>query len=137
MAHGTRVNNTAYGISGGKCLVNGTAYSIKKGRTLVGGTGYDISFGKQTEVFVSIANGFGGIAGYVEIAGKMYMAGTQERLIFPVGETVLIYVESPMNGIKVNNSTISYLPFKQDITGKYCEIYYGGELLDPIEITIE
>lgn len=45
MAHGTRINGTAYGITGGKCLVNGTAYSIKKGRTLIGGTGYDITFG--------------------------------------------------------------------------------------------
>lgn len=45
MAHGTRVNGTAYGITGGKCLVGGTGYKIKKGRTLIGGTGYDITFG--------------------------------------------------------------------------------------------
>lgn len=45
MAHGTRVNGTAYGITGGKCLVGGTGYKIKKGRTLIGGTGYDIAFG--------------------------------------------------------------------------------------------
>ena len=44
MAHKTRVNGTAYEVTGGKCLVNGTAYSIKKGRTLIGGTGYDITF---------------------------------------------------------------------------------------------
>lgn len=47
MAHGTRINGTAYGVTGGKCLVGGTAYSIKKGRTLIGGTGYDIAFGPQ------------------------------------------------------------------------------------------
>lgn len=45
MAHGTRINGTSYGITGGKCLVGGTEYSIKKGRTLIGGTGYDITFG--------------------------------------------------------------------------------------------
>lgn len=45
MAHGTRINGTSYGVTGGKCLVGGTAYDIKKGRTLVGGTGYDIAFG--------------------------------------------------------------------------------------------
>ena len=45
MAHGTLINGTAYGITGGKCLVGGTEYSIKKGRTLIGGTGYDIAFG--------------------------------------------------------------------------------------------
>lgn len=45
MAHGTRVNGTAYGVTGGKCLVGGTGYKIKKGRTLIAGTGYDITFG--------------------------------------------------------------------------------------------
>ena len=45
MAHGTRINGTSYGVTGGKCLVNGTAYGIKKGRTLASGTGYDITFG--------------------------------------------------------------------------------------------
>lgn len=45
MAHGTRINGTSYGITGGKCLVGGTGYKIKKGRTLIGGTGYDIAFG--------------------------------------------------------------------------------------------
>ena len=44
MAHGTRINGTAYGIDGGKCLVNGTSYSILGGKTLVNGTGYDIAF---------------------------------------------------------------------------------------------
>ena len=51
MAHGTRVNGTAYGITGGKCLVGGTAYSIKKGRTLISGTGYDISFGTPLSAY--------------------------------------------------------------------------------------
>lgn len=45
MAHGTRINGTSYGITGGKCLVGGTGYKIKKGRTLIAGTGYDIAFG--------------------------------------------------------------------------------------------
>ena len=45
MAHITKVNGTAYEISGGKTKVNGTAYGIAGGRTKVGGTGYDISFG--------------------------------------------------------------------------------------------
>ena len=51
MAHGTRINGTAYGITGGKCLVNGTVYGIKKGRTLVGGTGHDISFGTPLSAY--------------------------------------------------------------------------------------
>lgn len=44
MAHGTKINGTSYGISGGKTKIGGTAYSISKGRTKVGGTGYDVSF---------------------------------------------------------------------------------------------
>ena len=51
MAHGTRINGTSYGITGGKCLVGGTEYSIKKGRTLIGGTGYDISFGTPLSAY--------------------------------------------------------------------------------------
>lgn len=50
MAHGTRINGTAYGVTGGKCLVGGTAYSIKKGRTLIGGTGYDINLNSYDPV---------------------------------------------------------------------------------------
>lgn len=45
MAHRTKINGTAYEISGGKTKINGTGYSISKGRTKVGGTGYDVSFG--------------------------------------------------------------------------------------------
>ena len=47
MAHKTRINGTAYGITGGKTLVNGTSYSVKNGKALIGGTAYDISFKKQ------------------------------------------------------------------------------------------
>ena len=51
MAHGTRINGTSYGITGGKCLVGGTAYRIQKGRTLVEGTGYDITFGTPLDSY--------------------------------------------------------------------------------------
>lgn len=51
MAHGTRINGTSYGITGGKCMVGGTAYSIQKGRALIGGTGYDISFGTPLSAY--------------------------------------------------------------------------------------
>ena len=51
MAHGTRINGTSYGITGGECLVGGTAYRIQKGRTLVEGTGYDITFGTPLSAY--------------------------------------------------------------------------------------
>ena len=44
MAHITKVNGTAYEISGGKTKINGTGYGIAGGKTRVNGTGYDISF---------------------------------------------------------------------------------------------
>ena len=50
MAHGTKVNGSSYGITGGQCIVAGTKYAIKKGRTLIGGTGYDVSFGGPTRI---------------------------------------------------------------------------------------
>ena len=53
MAHGTKVNGSSYGITGGRCFVGGTGYNIKKGRTLVGGTGYDVLFSMPTKVVVS------------------------------------------------------------------------------------
>ena len=57
MAHGTRINGTAYGIDGGKCLVNGTSYSIQGGRTLVNGTGYDIAFFDGYKIVVTNSDG--------------------------------------------------------------------------------
>ena len=59
MAHGTRINGTSYGITGGKCLVGGTAYSIKKGKVLIGGTAYDISFGSPGTVIIDGNSSFG------------------------------------------------------------------------------
>lgn len=52
MAHGTLINGTNYGITGGKCLVDGTEYSIKKGKSLINGTGYDINFLGPTKITV-------------------------------------------------------------------------------------
>ena len=57
MAHGTRINGTAYGIDGGKCLVNGTSYSIQGGKTLVNGTGYDITFFDGYKIVVTHSDG--------------------------------------------------------------------------------
>ena len=137
MAHGTRINGTSYGITGGKCLVNGTAYSIKKGRTLISGTGYEILFSKPTEVFVNLPYGLP-FMGVLEVGGSGYTGGpVVERLTFQVGETVLLYVQSDRNGIRVNGSDISFDPFEQDITGKNCTVYYNGGILDPLEVTIE
>ena len=69
MPHGTRINGTSYGITGGKCLVNGTAYSIKKGRTLLGGTGYDVNIDTKIKITITSVNNSPTeeISGYFEV----------------------------------------------------------------------
>lgn len=44
MGHKTKVNGTAYEISGGRTKVNGTGYKIDNGKTKVNGTNYTVSF---------------------------------------------------------------------------------------------
>lgn len=48
--HQTVIGGTAYGVTGGRCMVSGTGYDIKDGRTLVGGTGYDIAFSTEASL---------------------------------------------------------------------------------------
>ena len=111
MPHGTRINGTSYGITGGKCLVNGTVYGIKKGRTLVGGTGYDVNFAKETQV---ILEGNVGIMNTVEINGTYYLEeGTYN---FPIGENVDLYLYS-YEGITVNGSQVGQR-YSENVTGK-------------------
>lgn len=89
MAHGTLINGTAYGITGGKCLVGGTAYDIKKGRTLVGGTGYDVEFVRKTIIKVKkVASGFG--TAYITVNGGNRIYSTQ-TLEFEAGEPVELF----------------------------------------------
>lgn len=72
MAHGTRINGTSYGITGGKCLVSGTEYSIKKGRTMISGTGYDIDLDTKIELKIIGIDNNGTWPGYfkVQIPGE-------------------------------------------------------------------
>ena len=88
MAHGTLINGTAYGITGGKCLVGGTAYDIKKGRTLVGGTGYGIEFGAPTRINVTKGTTSYNDT-YITVNGGERISSTQ-TLEFDAGETVML-----------------------------------------------
>ena len=111
MPHGTRINGTSYGITGGRCLVNGTVYGIKKGRTLVGGTGYDVNFAKETQV---ILEGNVGIMNDIKINNISYFnAGTYN---FPIGENVDLYLYS-YEGITVNGSQVGQR-YSENVTGK-------------------
>ena len=111
MPHGTRINGTSYGITGGKCLVNGTVYGIKKGRTLVGGTGYDVNFAKATKIIMEDEVG---IWNDVIINGTDYFEGGTYD--FPIGENVDLYLYS-RDGITVNGSSVGNV-YSENVTGK-------------------
>lgn len=57
MAHKTKINGTAYEVTGGRTKINGTAYEIVGGKTKVNGTAYDISFGPPLITFYVSNNG--------------------------------------------------------------------------------
>lgn len=119
MAHGTRINGNAYGITGGKCRVNGTGYSIKKGRTLIGGTGYDITFAKETTVIYS---GWGAAASFLQINGEgIYEDGT---FIYDAGVSVEVRFRHPNGDIIVDGENMGS-DVTLDVTGKICRIEDG------------
>ena len=99
MAHGTRINGTAYGVTGGKCLVGGTAYSIKKGRTLIGGTGYDINLNSYDPVLNN--NTWEQIAE----ASLNGVAGS----IWNVGDTKEIMLSGSVDGVNVSGTYLCYI----------------------------
>ena len=143
MAHGTRVNNTAYGISGGKCLVDGTAYGIKKGRTLIDGTGYDVGF--QGETIVEITGSGNFLTLYVNLNDQKYY--DPESLVFDAGQpvTLLCYLESNTYSVSI---TLSYngeviatgnrkkIEKEFDITGKNVAVAFTSLMnLRKIDVT--
>lgn len=125
MAHGTKVNGSSYGITGGKCLVGGAEYSIKKGRTLVNGTGYDIGFLKETNV--EITGEGSSLIIYVALNDQKYY--DPASLVFDAGQpvTLFCYLESNSysriitlyyNGEIVDTGNRKRIQKEYDITGK-------------------
>lgn len=89
MAHGTKINGTSYGVTGGKCLVGGTAYDIKKGRTLIGGTGYSIEFWAPTRINVTKeTQGYNDT--FITVNGGERISSTK-TLEFEAGENVILF----------------------------------------------
>ena len=120
MAHGTRINGTAYGVTGGKCRVGGTAYSISKGRTLVGGTGYDISFAPGTTIIIDGADGWGS-SHLVTISVNGVNQTQNTTLHYDPGVVVSIHLSAAF-GVMINDVYAGEL-VTRDITGKTCEVY--------------
>ena len=123
MPHGTSINGTAYGITGGKCLVNGTVYGIKKGRTLVGGTGYDITFSKgPTRVSVSgdtVASRYD-----VNVNGQWNYSGKDFVYDFEEGVDVLVNVVRTGGPVQFNGETLpGYTNISVDVTGTLCTVH--------------
>lgn len=118
MAHGTRINGTAYGVTGGKCLVGGTEYSIKKGRTLIGGTGYDVAFGGPTRVDVQVGNSASNSYASVTINGvehdnDTFFATYDYDPGVPVEIVVFARTKVTVNGVDQSDRTVTI-----DVTGK-------------------
>ena len=152
MAHGTLINGTAYGITGGKCLVGGTAYDIKKGRTLVGGTGYGIEFGAPTRINVTKETQMFNDT-YIQINGGEKISSTQ-TLEFDAGETVVLsaYAAGPgpaypgiitLNGKEVGRADdTGGSKYEFDCTGNIVNVIindynYGSKMNGTIDITTD
>ena len=134
MAHGTMINGTSYGITGGKCLVGGTVYKIEKGTTLVNGTKREIVFMKETTVSVErsvlsysdlFINGeqidFGNVSS--DFYERTFEAGID--VYFEFLTESLLYV----NGEQIDGFPPEY---KSYITGKNCTVRSGNR-----QVTIE
>lgn len=151
MAHGTRINGTAYGITGGKCLVGGTAYDIKKGRTLVGGTGYGIEFGAPTRINVTKGIAYYNDT-YIQINEGKKISSTQ-TLEFEAGENVILFAHAEGMGqaypgiITINGEEVgriegaSYSEYELDCTGHIVDVivndYNLANLGGTIDITTD
>lgn len=149
MAHGTRINGTSYGITGGKCLVNGTSYSIKKGRTLIGGTGYDITFGPETTVTVSQSpensSELKGI--YATVNGGSQITGyPKETVTVNPGVPASLYIYAPnkhgsyyyvyiVNDVAIETNAI-FLSKTLDVTGKTVTVEFKYRRGKEIEVNV-
>lgn len=151
MAHGTKINGTSYGVTGGKCLVGGTAYDIKKGRTLVGGTGYGIEFWAPTRINVTKGITYYNDT-YIQINEGEKISSTQ-TLEFEAGENVILFARAVGMGpaypgiITINGEEVgriegaSYSEYELDCTGHIVDVivndYNLANLGGTIDITTE
>lgn len=132
MAHGTLINGTAYGITGGKCLVGGTEYSIKKGYTLVDGTGYGIEFEAPTRITVIKAAQWYNDT-YITVNGGERISSTK-ILEFEAGENVILFAYAQGFGpafpgiITINGKEVgraedtAYSEYEFDCTGNIVHV---------------
>lgn len=148
MAHGTRINGTSYGITGGKCLVGGTEYSIQKGRTLVGGTGYGIEFGAPTRINVTKGITYYNDT-YIQINGGEKISSTQ-TLEFEAGENVILFARAAGMGqaypgiITINGEEVgriegaSYSEYELDCTGHIVDVIINDyDMFSKLNATID
>lgn len=92
MAHKTRINGTAYEISGGRTLVNGTGYSVESGRTLVNGTGYDIDLSNLPPIGTSLNN----------------MTWEEVRAVSDAGLAANYFAVGDRKEVALSNTTVGY-----------------------------
>ena len=127
MPHGTRINGTSYGITGGRCMVNGTAYDIKKGRTMVNGTIKEITISGNRLTITGIS---GEQRPQVKIDGQpVYEDGEYD---INEGSTIYLYMEKYreasrlgifLDGVKVGNDGLFSVDFSFIAEGSYDIVY--------------
>ena len=122
MAHGTRINGTVYGISGGKCLVSGTVYSIKNGKALINGTGYSVDFVKGTTLAINTI----GFIGDIYLNGTFLGSNISQTYTFEPGETVSLRILATFGQVYINGHSTGFNDYVVDITGKNCELTSEG-----------
>lgn len=124
MAYGTKVDGTAYEITGGRCLVGGTAYAITGGRCLADGTAYDISLESYQPVLND--NSWSAIsrASQAGIAASLWsvgdtkaveVSGAVQRLTLQ--ETLWVYILGFDHNAAVEGSGIQFGCFLSAETG--------------------
>ena len=124
MAHWTKVNGTAYAITGGQCKVNGTAYAITGGKTKVSGAVYDISLENYQPVLDD--NSWSAIsrASQAGIAASLWSVGDTKAVTLssPVQrsttqETLWVYILGFDHNASVEGSGIQFGCFLSAETG--------------------
>ena len=124
MAHWTKVNGTAYEITGGQCKVNGTAYAITGGKTKVSGAVYDISLENYQPVLDD--NSWSAIsrASQAGIAASLWSVGDTKAVTLgsPVQrsttqETLWVYILGFDHNASVEGSGIQFGCFLSAETG--------------------
>lgn len=110
MGHGTKIGGTAYGVTGGRCLVGGSAYGVQGGTVLAGGTAHAIAFGKYASAFADNS--------WADIIEACQTGAVPDTWV--------------ADGSCSKTMTIGGVDYQIDIIGKNQDLYYDDESPAPL-----